>query len=128
MGRILLRLAGMQTTCNPSVKKSSYIIMIFTRPKIDHAQSWQAKLLTKTLQYNYDCWMQKIKNTDFRCSMKRRKSVFLCVGDGLCAYIVLERSENAEISTLEWSSLCTKPLQKTEFIGSSRQKFQKQRL
>ena len=46
----------------------------------------------------------------------------------LCAYIEIWTSENAEISTWKWSSLCTKPLQKMEFIGSSRQKFQKHRL
>ena len=65
MGSILLRLTEIEMTNNPSDKQSSYNIMIFPRPKMDHAQRWQAKLMTKTLQYSYDCWMQKIKKHRF---------------------------------------------------------------
>ena len=130
MGWKLLWLTGIQTTNNSSDKKSSYIIMIFPRPKMDHAQSRQSGKLSCWWKPTILLWLLDAENKKHRFPMLHWASGIgvLRISGGLCAYIEFRHSKNAEISTLKWSSLCAKPLQKMEFIGSSRQKFQKCRL
>ena len=122
----LTRLAGIQTTNNPSDKKSSYIIMIFPRPKMDHAQSQQSGKLSCWCNPAVLLWLLDAENKKHRFLTLNEATEIgvLRISGGLCAYIEFRHSKNAEISTLKWSSLCMKPLQKMEFIGSSRQKFQ----
>ena len=88
------------------------------------AANLASQVVDENLQYYYDCWMQKIKKHRFLMLNEATEIGVLRISGGLCAYIEFRHSKNAEISTLKWSSLCIKPLQKMEFIGSSRQKFQ----